>query len=119
MGTGSTALNQPKSKSFHRSVREKARQGKKAVGAQQKHVRVAVKAVSGARTKKHQRKVDRRQRLAAKEEALQSMMEVDAGKPASKKAAKKKAAKLRKAAAAAAGGEQAPAVAAEPAPMQE
>eukprot|EP00887_Chlorella_sp_A99_P007976 scaffold12.g7976.t1 len=120
MGTGSTALNQPKSKSFHRSVREKARQGKKAVGAQQKHVRVAVKAVSGARTKKHQRKVDRRQRLAAKEkEALESMMEVDAGKPASKKAAKKKAAKLRKAAAAAAGGEQAPAVAAEPAPMQD
>lgn len=78
----------------------------------QKHTKVAVKGVSGARTKKHQRKLDRAARLAAKEkEALESMMDVEGGSAAgtkgkkkigisiSKKAAKKAGAKARKAAA--------------------
>jgi hypothetical protein len=66
----------------------------------------AVKAVSGARTKKNQRKVERRQRLNAKEAAaLESVMEIDPAPPA----AAKKNKKVKKPYAAAAGA----------APMQE
>lgn len=58
-----------------------------------------MKAVSGARTKKNQRKVERRQRLNSKEAAaLESVMDIDAAPPAGKK---NKKAKKPKAAAAA------------------
>ncbi len=51
----------------------------------------AVKAVSGARTKKNQRKVERRQRLNAKETAaIESVMDVDTAPPTKKKKAAKK-----------------------------
>jgi len=50
-----------------------------------------VRAVSGARTKKNQRKVERRQRLNAKEAAaLDSVMDIDAASPAGKKNKKAK-----------------------------
>lgn len=57
-----------------------------------------MRAVSGARTKKNQRKVERRQRLNAKEaDAIESVMDIDAGTPAGKK---NKNVKIPKAAAA-------------------
>jgi hypothetical protein len=74
----------------------KARVVKKRVGAKAKHVALAVKAVSGTRTKKHQRKVERRRRLAANEEAeAQATMDIDAQGAAPKKAKKPRAPKQK------------------------
>jgi hypothetical protein len=70
----------------------KARVVKKRVGTKQRHEKVAVAGVSGARTKKHQKKVERRARLQAKDaEALEAVMDVDAAAPAKAKAKKQKA----------------------------
>lgn len=63
---------------WQKTKRIKSRVAKKRVGTKEKHVATAVKGVSGARTKKHQRKVERRQRLAASEAAArEGEMEVD------------------------------------------
>ena len=86
--------------SWQKAKRIRARVVKKRVGSKDKHVAL-VKATSGARTKKHQRKVDRRKRLDAKEaEALEAAMEIEVVVPAKKKkAAAKKGAPMKKVAA--------------------
>lgn len=56
---------------------------KKRVGAKEQH-KATVVAVSGARTKKHQRKVARRQRLAAEEQALEAAMDLEEVAPTEK-----------------------------------
>lgn len=64
---------------------------KKLAGTKERHTKVAIKSVSGARTKKHQRKVERRQRLDSKEAAaLEAAMDVELVAPAAKKNKKSK-----------------------------
>lgn len=88
-GTKNSSFN-GRTVSWQKSKRIKARVAKKRAGTKEKHVATALKGVSGARTKKHQRKAARRDRLTAKEtEALDSVMDVDAQNTSSSKIKKK------------------------------
>ena len=76
--------------SWQKTNRIKARVSKKLAGVKEKQ-KAALKSVSGSRTKKHQRKVDRRKRLDSKETAaLEAAMDVEAVAPAAKKIKKNK-----------------------------
>ena len=104
--------------SWAKTKRIKARVTKKRSGAKDRHEAAAVEGVSGKRTKKSQRKADRRERLDAKEaEEKAARMDVDKPVPAKKKAVKK-AVKVKKTTAMK---KKAPAAkaSAAPAPMQE
>lgn len=75
-GTNNSSFNS-RSVSWQKVKRIKARVAKKRSGTKEKHSK-AVEAASGKRTKKSQRKAERRARLQAKElEAMQNSMEVD------------------------------------------
>lgn len=79
-GTNNSSVNTGRTVNWQKTKRIKARVAKKRAGAKEKHIKKAVKGVSGAaRSAKKQKRLEHKRRLNAKqEEAFASMMAVDA-----------------------------------------
>ena len=77
-GTNNSSINR-RSVNWQKTKRIKARVSKKLSKTKERHVATAVKGVSGARTKKHQKKVEKRLKLLAASTAAEATegMQVD------------------------------------------